>query len=143
MRSNCRFMGCLLHTEKGMEMGTERERKKRQLQDSNLRGQSPTDFESVSLTTRTSCLVLAAHSTLLKTRNRKGAISRLDGRLREREAWIGEPRVFPHPLLMGCDETVAFILYNVLPNLSLSESAGVISRRRWKHYCFMASPRFP
>ena len=31
-------------------------RKKRQLQDSNLRGQSPTDFESVSLTTRTNCL---------------------------------------------------------------------------------------
>ena len=30
-------------------------RKKRQLQDSNLRGQSPTDFESVSLTTRTNC----------------------------------------------------------------------------------------
>lgn len=30
--------------------------KKRQLQDSNLRGQSPTDFESVSLTTRTNCL---------------------------------------------------------------------------------------
>lgn len=69
------------------EKEKERERKKRQLQDSNLRGQSPTDFESVSLTTRTSCLDVAAHSTLLKTRNRGGAISRLDGRLREREAY--------------------------------------------------------
>ena len=29
---------------------------KRQLQDSNLRGQSPFDFESTSLTTRTNCL---------------------------------------------------------------------------------------
>lgn len=38
------YVGCVL------------KRKKRQLQDSNLRGQSPTDFESVSLTTRTNCL---------------------------------------------------------------------------------------
>ena len=34
------------------------EEKKRQLQDSNLRGHSPTDFESVSLTTRTNCLTM-------------------------------------------------------------------------------------
>ena len=41
------------------EIGLNKElTKNRQLQDSNLRGQSPTDFESVSLTTRTSCLVL-------------------------------------------------------------------------------------
>ena len=38
------------------EDGMEWRAKKRQLQDSNLRGQSPTDFESVSLTTRTNCL---------------------------------------------------------------------------------------
>ena len=37
------------------EGGMEWRVKKRQLQDSNLRGQSPTDFESVSLTTRTNC----------------------------------------------------------------------------------------
>ena len=37
------------------EDGMEWRAKKRQLQDSNLRGQSPTDFESVSLTTRTNC----------------------------------------------------------------------------------------
>ena len=34
---------------------------KRQLQDSNLRGQNPVDFESTSLTTRTNCLVLPHH----------------------------------------------------------------------------------
>ena len=44
--------------------------KKRQLQDSNLRGQSPTDFQSVSLTTRTSCLELfSLHLYLIVTTN--------------------------------------------------------------------------
>ena len=39
----------------------------RQLQDSNLRGQSPTDFESVSLTTRTSCLDKSLTNTLFQS----------------------------------------------------------------------------
>lgn len=40
--------------------------KKRQLQDSNLRGHSPTDFESVSLTTRTNCHVTIVESYFMK-----------------------------------------------------------------------------
>ena len=35
-----------------------KKKKWRQLQDSNLRGQSPKDFKSFSLTARTSCLIL-------------------------------------------------------------------------------------
>ena len=50
------YVGCVL-----------KERKKRQLQDSNLRGQSPTDFESVSLTTRTNCLGNLAISSVFQT----------------------------------------------------------------------------
>ena len=50
------------------EIGLNKElTKNRQLQDSNLRGQSPTDFESVSLTTRTSCLGLTLPNTLLQS----------------------------------------------------------------------------
>ena len=54
--------------------------KKRQLQDSNLRGQSPTDFESVSLTTRTNCLVRTSNLSYLR-----------DVRDREEE----RPRTYP------------------------------------------------
>ena len=39
--------------------------KKRQLQGSNLRGQSPTDFKSVSLTTRTRCHSINTNQVLL------------------------------------------------------------------------------
>ena len=57
------WVGCVFVHRKGEGMvwevkregGMEWRVKKRQLQDSNLRGQSPTDFESVSLTTRTNC----------------------------------------------------------------------------------------
>ena len=49
------------------EIGLNKElTKNRQLQDSNLRGQSPTDFESVSLTTRTSCLDKPLPNTLFQ-----------------------------------------------------------------------------
>ena len=52
----------------GNEIGLKNElTKNRQLQDSNLRGQSPTDFESVSLTTRTSCLGQILPNTLLQS----------------------------------------------------------------------------
>ena len=65
-RSNKQLQG-IVKNEKGcFQENDSLINKKRQLQDSNLRGQSPTDFESVSLTTRTSCLGQIITNTLFQ-----------------------------------------------------------------------------
>ena len=65
-RSNKQLQG-IVKNEKGcFQENDSLINKKRQLQDSNLRGQSPTDFESVSLTTRTSCLGQTITNTLFQ-----------------------------------------------------------------------------
>ena len=85
-----------------------------------MRGQSPTDFESVSLTTRTSCLVDAAHYTPLKTRNGGEVISRLEGRIGEREAYAtnGKCRRDGHTItFLFCDSSWTILLSPPMPTL--------------------------